>query len=130
MCLLLNLKGGKDIDATEDGNGNVTIDANTEKGAITQATSITTAVELNKTAGVITTVSSTIAAGASAVFTVNNSNVTADSVITVTGVNTGNGILFAKLNAAPGTGSFVVKLMNIHATAAFNSALIVNFRID
>ena len=43
------------------------------RGTVTQATSITTAVTLNKRSGIVTTVSSTLAANAEAEFTVNNS---------------------------------------------------------
>jgi len=52
-------------------------------GNVTQGTSITTAVTVNALNGVITTVSSTLAANAKTFFTVNNSNVTANSRILV-----------------------------------------------
>jgi len=52
-------------------------------GTVTQLTSITTAVTLDTLNGVITTVSSTLAANAKTFFTVNNSNVTATSRILV-----------------------------------------------
>jgi hypothetical protein len=52
-------------------------------GNITQGTSITTAVTVNALNGVITTVSSTLAANAKTFFTVNNSNITTSSRILV-----------------------------------------------
>jgi hypothetical protein len=50
---------------------------------ITQGTSITTAVTVNALNGIVTTVSSTLAANAKAFFTVNNTDVTATSKILV-----------------------------------------------
>jgi hypothetical protein len=50
---------------------------------VTQGTSITTAVTVNALNGVVTTVSSTLAANAKTFFTVNNSNVVAGSKILV-----------------------------------------------
>lgn len=52
-------------------------------GTVTQLSSITTAVTLNTFNGLITTVSSTLAANAKTNFTVNNSNVTTRSRIIV-----------------------------------------------
>lgn len=52
-----------------------------QKAAVTQATSITTGVTANACAGVITTVSSTLAAAASTAFTLTNSYITASSVV-------------------------------------------------
>lgn len=52
-----------------------------DDGTVTQITSITTGVQVDKPAGVITTVSSTLAAGAFAKFTVTCSFATATSVI-------------------------------------------------
>ena len=52
-------------------------------GTVTQATSITTGVTLNKLAGAITTVSQTVAAGAEADFVVSNSKVDATDLVGV-----------------------------------------------
>lgn len=52
-----------------------------DNGTVTQITSITTGVTINKPAGVITTVSSTLAALAVASFTVSNTTVTTSSIV-------------------------------------------------
>ena len=53
------------------------------KSTVTQLTSTTTAVTINASAGVVTTISSTLAADATETFVVNNSYCGADSVILV-----------------------------------------------
>ena len=79
------------------GNGDVTVDEgnlvitaatkgiiHTNSGTVTQGTSITTAVTLNTTSGVITMHATAIAADENIEFLVNNSTVQADSVILLT----------------------------------------------
>jgi len=103
-------------------------------GAVTQATSITTGVTLNKPSGVITTVSSTLAGGSSTSFTVTNSYVTSSAtaiVATITGYSgtlSTNGLPLL-LNVTPGSGSFVVNLLNAHATNALSGTLKISFTV-
>ncbi len=59
----LNLIEGENINISEDGSGNVTVDLEIAKSTVTQITAVTTAVEVNATAGVITTFAATTAAG-------------------------------------------------------------------
>ncbi len=97
------------------------------KGTVTQLTSITTGITLNKAAGVITTVSSTLAAGTNAAFTVSNSLVTANSVILLT-VDDSATAGIAKLNVQEVTsGSFRINVTNIHGTNAFNNTLNIHY---
>jgi hypothetical protein len=100
-----------------------------DNGTVTQATSITTAVTLNTFNGVITTVSSTLAANATTFFTVNNSNVTATSRILVTAqydeAATGIVVLSVSDIAA---GSFKVVISN-GGNAALNNVVRVHFMI-
>jgi hypothetical protein len=100
-----------------------------DNGTVTQATSITTAVTLNTFNGVITTVSSTLAANATTFFTVNNSNVTAASRILVTAqydeAATGIVVLSVSDIAA---GSFKVVISN-GGNAALNNVVRVHFMI-
>jgi hypothetical protein len=100
-----------------------------DNGTVTQATSITTAVTLNTFNGVITTVSSTLAANATTFFTVNNSNVTATSRILVTAqydeAATGIVVLSVSDIAA---GSFKVVISN-GGSAALNNVVRVHFMI-
>jgi hypothetical protein len=95
--------------------------------AVTQATSITTGVTCSAYCGVITTVSQTVAAGAEAEFTVTNTNVAATDVVVAcikTHASAGSFIVAVSAVAA---GSFKLHLTNLHASAAGNNALVINF---
>ncbi len=100
-----------------------------DKGAVTQITSITTAVTLNNRQGIITTVSSILAPDSYTGFTLNNSNITTSSLIVVSIVGyTGTGIpsvivqtLFA--------GQAVIKITNSHATEALSQPLNIGFQV-
>lgn len=97
-------------------------------GTVTQLTAITTPVTLDAWQGVITTVSSTLAGNSNTVFTVNNVNVKAGSVITLTCENLGAGI--AVLNVESVTdGSFAVRIYNVSASA-FNNKLKIYFTVS
>jgi hypothetical protein len=98
-------------------------------GTVTQLTSITTAVTLDTLNGVITTVSSTLAANAKTFFTVNNSNITATSRILVSvqydEAATGIPVVGVSDIAA---GSFKVVIAN-GGNAALNNIVKVHFMI-
>ena len=98
-------------------------------GTVTQLTSITTAVTLNTFNGVITSVSSTLAANAKTFFTVNNSNITTTSRIIVSAqydeAATGIVVLGVSDIAA---GTFKVVISN-GGNAALNNVVKVHFMI-
>ena len=98
-------------------------------GTVTQLTSITTAVTLDTLNGVITTVSSTLAANAKTFFTVNNSNVTATSIVLVSVQydEAATGIPVVGISDVA-TGSFKVVLSN-GGNAALNNIVKVHFMI-
>lgn len=96
------------------------------KGTVTQASTISTAVVLNKQSGTITTVSSTLAHDTAATFTLTNSYITASSVIVVSGYTSGTGVLVASVVSRT-AGSAVIQVMNAGTTAAFNNTLVVDF---
>lgn len=95
-------------------------------GTVTQATSITTGVTLNKLTGQITTVASTLAAAAEATFTVTNSQVTAKDVVVLSTTYAGAGTAQCYCSKVA-AGSFDITLTNLHASAAFDAALTINF---
>jgi hypothetical protein len=101
-----------------------------DTGTVTQLTSITTAVTLNTFNGVITSVSSTLAANAKTFFTVNNSNVTSTSRIIVSAeydeAATGIPVLGVSDIAA---GTFKVVLSNGAGVAALNNVVKVHFMV-
>lgn len=80
------------------------------KTTVTQATDINTGVTADTCAGVITTVSATIASHAKESFTVTCARCLATSVISLTTEYAGTGGVYAM--ATPGAGSFVITLVN------------------
>jgi hypothetical protein len=100
-----------------------------DTGSVTQLTSITTAVTLNSYNGIITTVSSTLAANAKTSFTVLNDKVTADSKVLLTvqygGAAAGIPSLILGIVQA---GSFGVTIGN-GGNAALNNVVRIHFMV-
>lgn len=97
---------------------------------VTQATSITTAVTVNALNGIITTVSSTLAAATATFFTVNNSDVLATSKIIVSLEYDEAATGFPVVRVADvAAGSFKVVLTNVSAAAALNNVVKIHFLI-
>lgn len=95
--------------------------------AVSQATSITTGVTCNAYSGVITTVSQTVAAGAEAEFTVTNNKVAATDVVVASIKTHTSAGSFTVHTTATAAGSFKLTLTNLHASAAGNNTLTINF---
>ena len=100
-----------------------------DTGSVTQLTSITTAVTLNSYNGIITTVSSTLAANAKTSFTVLNDKVTANSkvLLTVQYGGAAAGIPSLILGTVQ-AGSFGVTIGN-GGNAALNNVVRIHFMI-
>lgn len=96
-------------------------------GAVTQITSRTTAVTLNKRVGKVTTTADSMAAQAPTTFTVTNSTVAATDNVVLTKLS-GDVDTFAWVNSVA-AGSFTVTLFNSHASAADTTAFSFNFEI-
>jgi hypothetical protein len=98
-------------------------------GTVTQGTSITTPVTLNTFNGVVTTVSSTLAANAKTFFTVNNTNVVAGSriLVSVEYDEAATGIPVVGVSDIA-TGSFKIVLSN-GGNAALNNVVKIHFLI-
>lgn len=96
---------------------------------VTQATNRTTAVTINALTGTITTNNASLAAEATAVFTVTNSQVAIGDVVVASiqsGSNGGGTIAFVQSTAA---GSFVLAVQNnnVAAGTAETGAILINF---
>lgn len=122
--------GGSTNYATMDSSGNFLM-TNTglfgygagSGGTVTQTTSKTTAVTLNKPSGQIVMNNAALAAGASVVFTVNNSLVSTVDVPFCTSVNNGN----YRVEALGGySGLFQIRVTNITG-GSLSEALTINF---
>ena len=104
----------------------------TNSGTVTQDTDITTAVTINTTSGIITVHATAIAASQNVEFTVNNSTVTATSVILVSvqDENTTNHAQIVAATHTHGAGSFIISLGNpCVAGASSATAIKVHFLI-
>lgn len=97
-------------------------------GAVTQITNSATAVTLNKPCGQITTVALTTAAAAEEAFVVNNSLVSATDVVVVSTTYAGGGkpVVFV---TNVGAGVFTVNISNVHASAALDAVVVINFAV-
>jgi hypothetical protein len=99
--------------------------------SVTQATNRSTAVTINAPCGLITTNNASLAAEASAVFTVNNSAVELGDVVAVaqrSGSDGGNTAVNVTTVAA---GSFAIRVSNNNAAAgtAETGAILINFAV-
>jgi hypothetical protein len=99
------------------------------QGAVTQATSKSTAVTLNKSAGQITMNNASLATATNATFTLNNSTISANDavILTISGGQTtpGSYNVFANSLAA---GSVSITLRNISG-GSLSEAIVINFAI-
>ena len=96
-------------------------------GTVRQLSSITTGVEINTTAGKIETHAATATAGNEHTFTVTNEKALTSSIIPVTAIYSGGGTPIVA--ALAGDGEFDVVITNVHASAALDAALEINFAI-
>lgn len=100
---------------------------------VTQGTSIVTGVTLNSRTGVITTVSTTLAALTATSFVLTNSQIASTSGINAflmgysgTLITAGVPYIFA---SAPGSGSCTINIVNLNALAALNGTITIGFEI-
>lgn len=101
-------------------------DAGTDTAVGTGGTSTAT---VSKQSGVITSGAITTAAAADHVMTVTNTLVTATSKIVASIHKNGSTGWPVITSIEPGAGSFVIRITNMHASAAFNAALKIAFRV-
>lgn len=128
---VLALVAGTDAKTLPESEGNFTAKGFniSDGGTVTQATSITTGVSLNTTTGQITTQGATAVAGAEHKFTVSNSLVSATSLIVANIASyTGGGTPIVSVTAI-GNGSFDITITNLHASAALDAAMVINFAV-
>lgn len=97
-------------------------------GAVTQITTASTGVTLNKVCGQITTVALTTAAAAEEVFTVTNSAVAATDVVVVSTTYAGAGTVLVTTKKVA-AGAFDIVIANVHASAALDAVVVVNFAV-
>jgi len=97
------------------------------QGSVTQATSKSTAVTLNKPAGQITMNNAALAGNTAVSFTLNNSYISANDVI-VLNVNGGTTAAYNVYTSVLGAGTASITLRNITA-GALSEAVVLNFAL-
>ena len=99
----------------------------TDRGTVSQATNISTAVTIDRASGTITTQGATAAAGDEHTFTVNNSVVRATDVpIVAVAAYAGAGTPRAIVDRVA-AGSFRINITNVHTADALNATMTINF---
>ena len=97
------------------------------QGTVTQATSKSTAVTLNKPAGQITMNNASLGATTNVTFTLNNSYISANDVI-VLNVNGGTTAAYNVYTSVLGSGTASITLRNITASP-LSEAVVLNFAL-
>jgi hypothetical protein len=103
--------------------------ASAAQGTVTQATSKSTGVTLNKSAGVITMNNAALAATTSVNFTLTNSTISANDTVILTLANSGaTPGSYTAIVSALATGTATVTVRNITA-GSLSEAIVLNFCI-
>ena len=98
------------------------------QGTVTQATNKSTGVTLNKSMGRITMNNASLANGATALFTLTNSSISANDVVIVSVSGGGTAGAYWPFVSSQATGSAVIGLYN-NSGGALGEAVIVNFAV-
>lgn len=98
------------------------------QGAVTQATSKSTGVTLNKSMGKITMNGAALAAGATVLFTLTNSKISANDVLVVNLGSAGTSGAYWPYVANVGAGTAVIGLYN-NTAGSLSEAVVVNFAV-
>lgn len=99
------------------GAGGIAIDGSAVTGASGAST-------MSTLAGKVTTESLTTAAGATFTETITDSSIAAGDIVLAQVTTSGNGAPVVT-KVTPAAGSVVIVIQNIHASAAFNAALVI-----
>ena len=98
------------------------------QGAVTQATSKSTGVTLNRSMGKITMNGAALGAGATVLFTLTNSKISANDVLIVNLGSAGTSGAYWPYVANVGAGTAVIGLYN-NTAGSLSEAVVVNFAI-
>lgn len=131
------MKAGQAVEFTDEGlvqsilaTGNGGVGYTTGAGgAVTQATSKSTAVTINKTTGQITTHNASLGSGDSVVFRVNNSTVDAVDTILLSQVSGGTAGAYDYGVDKVGAGYFDVYLFNYNGGGSLGEVIVLNFAV-
>jgi hypothetical protein len=99
------------------------------QGTVTQATSKSTGVTLNKSMGRITMNAASLAAGTSVTFTLTNNKISANDIVIVSVSGGGTAGAYWPFVSSQSSGSAVIGLYNNTAATALAEAVIINFAV-
>jgi len=99
------------------------------QGTVTQATSKSTGVTLNKSAGQITMNNAALAGATAVSFTLTNSVISAKDVIILTIGSGATATAYTVYVSSMAAGSAVITLRNLTASTSYSEAVVVNFAI-
>jgi 1-aminocyclopropane-1-carboxylate deaminase/D-cysteine desulfhydrase-like pyridoxal-dependent ACC family enzyme len=99
------------------------------QGTVTQATSKSTGVTLNKSAGQITMNGAALAGATAVSFTLTNSTLSAKDVIVVCISGGGTAAAYTVYVSSMAAGSAVITLRNLTAATSLSEAVVINFAI-
>ena len=120
----------------QDINGADTLLANSQfgytaaaQGTVTQATSKSTGVTLNKSAGHITMNNAALAGATAVSFTLTNSLISANDVLILNVGSGGTAVAYTVYTSSIAAGSAVVTLRNMTAATSLSEAVVINFAL-
>jgi hypothetical protein len=99
------------------------------QGTVTQATSKSTGVTLNKSAGQITMNGAALAGATAVSFTLTNSTISAKDVIILTIGSGATATAYTAYVSSMAAGSAVLTLRNLTAATSLSEAVVINFAI-
>jgi hypothetical protein len=98
------------------------------QGTVTQLTSKSTAVTLNKSAGQITLNNAALAGGAAATFTLTNSLISTNDIIIVNVASGGTAAAYTTYVSSISNGSAILAIRNLTA-GSLSEAVVINFAL-
>lgn len=99
------------------------------QGTVTQATSKSTAVTLNKSAGQITMNNAALAGATAVSFTLNNTFISANDILILNVGSGGTAVAYTVYTSSISAGSAVITLRNMTAATSLSEAVVLNFAI-
>ena len=99
------------------------------QGTVTQATSKSTAVTLNKSAGQITMNNAALAGATAVSFTLNNSLISTNDLLILNVGSGGTAVAYTVYTSSISAGSAVITLRNMTASTSLSEAVVINFAL-
>ena len=99
------------------------------QGTVTQATSKSTGVTLNKSAGQITMNAAALAGSTAVSFTLTNSLISANDVLILNVGSGGTAVAYTVYTSSISAGSAVITLRNMTTATSLSEAVVINFAL-